>query len=157
MKTLLSLLVTGLLLGAMAAPGARAQDSGGQSGTPGGNPGGGAGAQGPGGGMGQRMMAGLTDAEKQQLMAARQKALADNPQLQQEMKDLQAKHQAAMSPDADPSAREGMMKAFRTYMQDMHAAMLKADPTIGPVLDKVDANRKAMMGGGGGQPGGAGQ
>ena len=145
MKSFHPFLLAALLAGSAVIP-AAAQDTNAPGGT-------GAGP-GAGGGPMAKMMAGLTDAERQQLMAARQKALADNPQLTQEMQDLKAKHQAAMSPDADPSARADMMQAFTTYMQDMHTAMLKADPTIGPVLDKIDANRKQMMQAGGGAPGG---
>jgi len=60
-------------------------------------------------------MEALTPAERDQLMAARKKAQED-----QTVKDTE--------------------KAARDAMR---AAMLKADPTIGPVLDKIEAAMKA--------------
>ena len=64
----------------------------------------------------------LAPAERQQLMEAHKKAEQDPAVI--------AAHEAA--------------KAAHKEMRDaMRAAMLKADPTIGPVLDKLDAAMKA--------------
>ena len=62
-------------------------------------------------------MAKLTPAEMAQLKAAHDKAIAQDPSLEQNMKD----------------AFESMEKARAA----MHDALLKADPTIGTILDKI--------------------
>ena len=69
--------------------------------------------------------ANLTDAEKEKLMAAREKAKSD-PVVQAAAK---AKDEAA-TPEARKAAGEEFRKA-------MHLAILKADPTLGPVLEKM--------------------
>jgi hypothetical protein len=69
--------------------------------------------------------ANLTEAEKKQLMAAREKA-KDDPIVQAATK---AKDEAA-TPEARKAAGEEFRKA-------MHLALLKADPTLGPVLEKM--------------------
>ena len=72
---------------------------------------------GPGhGGRWQQRLANLSPEERQKLMAARQKAMQD-PAVQ--------------------AAHDKMREARREFMTSMHAAMLKADPTIQPVLDKI--------------------
>ncbi|MCX6967260.1 MAG: hypothetical protein NTZ46_05670 [Verrucomicrobia bacterium] len=63
----------------------------------------------------------LTPQERQQLMAARQKAEAD---------------------PAVATAKQNAEVAMKAMREAMKAAMLKADPTIGPVLEKMEAARK---------------
>jgi len=74
----------------------------------------------PGGGHG---MGGLTPEEHQKLHAAQQAAFAANPDLKDEQEALQKK---------------------------IDAATLKADPSVAPILAKIDAFRKAHQGGPGG-------
>lgn len=69
--------------------------------------------------------ANLTDAEKEKLMAAREKAKAD-PVVQAAAKAKDA----AATPEARKAAGEEFRKA-------MHVALLNADPTLGPILEKV--------------------
>ncbi|MDD5350573.1 MAG: hypothetical protein PHQ12_10215 [Chthoniobacteraceae bacterium] len=77
----------------------------------------------PGGpGAGREVLSSLTDAERKQFQEARKKAEAD-PQVAA----AEAKVQAAM----------------KEAMEARKAAMLKADPTIGPILEKVEAAMKA--------------
>jgi len=73
----------------------------------------GGGPGGPGGPMHEAMES-LTPAERTQLMEARKKAM-ESPEVK----------------DAEKALRDAV-----------HAAMLKADPTIGPVLEKVEAAMK---------------
>jgi hypothetical protein len=61
-------------------------------------------------------LANLTPEEREKLKAARQKAMED-PSVQ--------------------AAHEKMRQARQEFMTSMRAAMLKADPTIQPVLDKI--------------------
>jgi hypothetical protein len=73
-----------------------------------------------GGGFGD-----LSEPERQQLMAAREKAKAD-PSVRAAEK---LKEQAAT-----PEDRKAASEEFRKVM---HAALLKADPTLGPILEKM--------------------
>jgi len=72
---------------------------------------------GPGrGGRWQQRLANLSPEEREKLKAARQKAIQDP--------SVQAAHQK-------------MRQARQDFMTAMRGAMLKADPTIQPVLDKI--------------------
>jgi hypothetical protein len=80
---------------------------------------------GPGhGGRWQQRLANLSPEEREKLKAARQKAMQD-PSVQ--------------------AAHEKMRQAHQEFMTSMRAALLKADPSIQPVLDKIP---KAGRGGG---------
>ena len=68
------------------------------------------------GGRWQSRMANLSPDEREKLKAARQKAMQD-PAVQ--------------------AAHEKMRQARKAFMDSMRAAMLKADPSIQPVLDKM--------------------
>lgn len=67
----------------------------------------------------------LTDAEKEKLMAAREKAKADPAVAAAEKLKGQA---------ATPEDRRAASEEFR---KAMHTALLKADPTLGPILEKM--------------------
>ncbi len=96
---------------------------------------------GPGGGKGNRPeggrpegggpnspgLASLTDAEREKLMAAREKAKADPT-----VEAADKKKDAATTPEDRKSASEEYRKA-------MHDAILKVDPSLAPVLDKLAA------------------
>jgi Spy/CpxP family protein refolding chaperone len=64
----------------------------------------------------EQRLAGLSPEERQKIQAARQKAMQD-PAVQ--------------------ASREKMRQAHKEFRDAMHAAMLKADPSIQPVLDKI--------------------
>jgi hypothetical protein len=68
------------------------------------------------GGRWQQRLANLSPEEREKLKAARQKAMQD-PGVQ--------------------AAHEKMRQARKDFVTSMRAAMLKADPTIQPVLDKI--------------------
>lgn len=70
-------------------------------------------------------LANLTDAEKEKLMAARAKAKEDPA-----VKAAEQAKEAAKSPEE----RKAAMQAYRDAM---HQAMLKADPTVEPILKKL--------------------
>jgi len=63
----------------------------------------------------------LTPEEQQKLMAVR-KSLKNNPEFMQ--------------------AREKMKEQAKAFRETRRAAMLKADPTIAPILEKLEAARK---------------
>ena len=68
------------------------------------------------GGHWQQRLANLSPEEREKLKAARQKAMQD-PSVQ--------------------AAHEKMRQARKEFITAMRGAMLKADPTIQPVLDKI--------------------
>jgi Spy/CpxP family protein refolding chaperone len=84
-------------------------------------------AQSPGaGGNGQngrweKRLANLSPEDRQKVEAAREKAMQD-PAVQ--------------------AAREKMREASREFREAMHAAMLKADPSIKPILDKMHGRHR---------------
>lgn len=94
-----------------------------------GGPGGGKGPHPEGGGSGPNSpgMAGLTDAEREKLMAAREKAKADPT-----VEAADKKKDAATTPEDRKTASEEYRKA-------MHDAILKVDPSLAPVLEKLAA------------------
>jgi hypothetical protein len=69
--------------------------------------------------------ANLSEADQQKLMAAREKAKGD-PTIQA----AEAKKKAANTPEERQAARDEFHKV-------MTAALLKADPTIGPILEQL--------------------
>jgi Spy/CpxP family protein refolding chaperone len=124
MKTKLSILVTANLLALAISP-LFAQDQPKPEATPGAS-------GGPGGpeGWGRRgMMQGLqnlTPEEKEKLKAAREKAMQD-PKVQ--------------------DAQENMKAANEVFRAARKQALLAQDPTLGPILDKLEAGQKPVLSG----------
>ncbi len=134
---LTSLLCTVLLTLALGGPGlVSAQEST----TP---------PQGPPAGEGRpkMKMAYLTAEEQAKLEAARNKAVEADPSLKTDMEALKQERQAMKSGGTKPTLeqRQAMMAKAKALEEKSHAAMLKADPTIAPILEKVRAHRQEMM------------
>ena len=55
---------------------------------------------------------------------------------------LRAAHQKAMADPAVQAARDRLRQARREFREVMRPAMLKADPSIQPILDKLRAERQ---------------
>jgi hypothetical protein len=92
----------------------------------------------------ERMLSSLTPAEKDQIIAARTKAMADNPGLQTEEMGLMEKGMMLQSDSTTPEDREEFRSAMKDHVQKVRAAMLKADPTIQPILTKLEAQGAKM-------------
>ncbi len=60
---------------------------------------------------------------------------------EEERSRLKAAHQKAMADPAVQAARDRLKQARREFREVMRPAMLKADPSIQPILDKVRADR----------------
>jgi hypothetical protein len=60
----------------------------------------------------------------------------------EERQKLEAARQTAMQDPAVQAAHEKMRQARRDFEDSMHAAMLKADPSIQPILDKIPKREK---------------
>ena len=69
----------------------------------------------------EQRLANLSPEERQKFEAARQKAMQD-PSVQ--------------------SAHDKMRQAHKEFRDAMHAAMLKADPSIQPILNKMPAGNR---------------
>ena len=54
---------------------------------------------------------------------------------------LRAAHQKAMADPAVRAAHEKLRQARREFREVMHPAMLKADPSIEPILERMRAQR----------------
>ena len=59
----------------------------------------------------------------------------------EERQKLQAARQKAMQDPAVQAAHEKMRQAHKEFRDAMHAAMLKADPSLQPILDKLPEPR----------------
>jgi hypothetical protein len=92
----------------------------------------------------EQVMSVLTPAEKTQLSAAREKALTDNPNLQTEAMDLMQKGMALQGGTATDADKESFRAAATAYGAKVRAAMVKADPTVEPILAKVEAEEAKL-------------
>ena len=59
----------------------------------------------------------------------------------EERSKLKAAHQIAMADPAVRAAREKLKQARREFREVMRPALLKADPSIQPILEKMRAER----------------
>jgi hypothetical protein len=61
---------------------------------------------------------------------------------EEERAKLRAAHEKAMADPAVQAARDRLRQARREFRELMRPAMLKADPSIQPILDKMRAERQ---------------
>jgi hypothetical protein len=97
--------------------------------------------------MMERMLSTLTPDEKNQIINARTKAMADNPGLQTDQMSLMEKGMMLQSDSATPEDKAAFRTAVKDYSEKLRAAMLKADPTIEPILNKLEAEGAKMRAG----------
>ncbi len=62
---------------------------------------------------------------------------------EEERAKIRAAHQKAMADPAVKAARDKLKQARQEFREVMHPAMLKADPSIQPILDKLRAEKVA--------------
>jgi hypothetical protein len=62
---------------------------------------------------------------------------------EEERSKLKAAHQKAMEDPAVRAAHDRLKQARREFREVMRPAMLKADPTLQPIFDKLRAERPA--------------
>lgn len=89
----------------------------------------------------------LTPEEQAKLEAARKKAAETDPSIKADMEALKQEREAMKSSGVKPTPeqRQAMMAKRKAIEEKSEAAMLKADPTIAPILEKVKAHRQEMM------------
>jgi hypothetical protein len=61
---------------------------------------------------------------------------------EEERAKLRAAHEKAMADPAVQAARDRLRQARREFREVMRPALLKADPSIQPILDKLRAERQ---------------
>jgi hypothetical protein len=99
-----------------------------------------------GGGMrGGRMLSFLSAEDKAKFLAARQKAMADNPDLKAEGESLMKEGKAVHDGTATPEDKQALLEKFMAYQQKLHDAMLKEDPTLQPIFDQIKQHMGQMM------------
>lgn len=79
----------------------------------------------------------LTEAEKTHLSDAHEKAMNAYPKLTEEEQKIQAEIQSMRNGGA--VTKEKIMTDFIAHRKELETDMLKVDPTIQPVLDKLHA------------------
>jgi hypothetical protein len=103
------------------------------------------GSTGASAGAGQRSgpLSSLSPEDKAKLMKARQEVLAQNPDLQTEQDNLKKERQDLKNnSDASPEDKMQLLQDFQAHEKKMQAAMIKLDPSLKPILDKLDAQMK---------------
>jgi hypothetical protein len=88
--------------------------------------------------MMEQATATLTPAEKDQLSSARVKAMAQNPDLQTEEMDLMQKMMTLQQGDATDADKASLRDAMRAHGDKVRAAMIKVDPGVQAVIQKVE-------------------
>jgi hypothetical protein len=91
----------------------------------------------------------LTDAEKQEMHKAHDAAVAADPSLATQEKDLMDEMKAAHESGEKPS--DDLMAKMHAFREKMDAAMIKADPNVAPIIAKIKAHH-GPHGGPGGPP-----
>ena len=86
----------------------------------------------------------LTPDEKQRVAKLREQALAANPDLKTEHDVLTQEGQTYKGGKGTPEQRAAFMQKILEHQKKMDAAMLKIDPSAGPLLDKLDAELKRL-------------
>ena len=105
-------------------------------------------ASGPNGGAGQGQRLSFLSAEdRQHLLRVRRQVLASNPDLKSEQERLRQEAEDVKGKGSSASAedKEALRKNFFAHREKMNAAMVKADPTVQPILEQVDAHMKARF------------
>jgi hypothetical protein len=90
------------------------------------------------------MISFLPEDQQTEVLDAYKKAITDNADLLKEEEDFRANH-----PDfatATPADKQAFMQKMRAHQEKLRAAMLKEDPKLDPILDKIEEHRKEMRG-----------
>jgi hypothetical protein len=101
-------------------------------------------AQDDGGG---RRLAFLSAADRAHLLKVRQQVLDTHPDLKAEQDSLEQERKSVKDKGTDATAddKKTLFQNMMAHGKKMQDAMRQADPTIGPVLDQIDAKMKERM------------
>lgn len=95
--------------------------------------------------MRDQVMSVLSPTEQAQLAAAHQKALTDNPKLQTEQMELMQKGMALETGTATDADKAAFRTQAQAYSAKVRLAIVKADPSVEPLLQKVEAAAAKMQ------------
>jgi hypothetical protein len=86
-------------------------------------------------------------------LRVRHQVMTDNPDLKTEQESLRKERQDVRGQGAGASAddKKTLRNNFLAHNEKMTAAMLKADPSVQPILDKIKSHRQESF-----QPGAGG-
>jgi hypothetical protein len=87
----------------------------------------------------------LTFQDKMKLMKTRNEVFANNPDLKAEADSLKQQGQTIKGGNATPEQKMSFAQSMKEHQDKMKAAMLKIDPTLGPLIDQADAEMKQKM------------
>jgi hypothetical protein len=90
----------------------------------------------------ERVIGFLPQADQDRVVAAYNKALADNPTLRAEREELEKGW--TQIANANSQDRMAFMEKRRSHDQKLREAMLKEDPTLGPIFAEIDQHLSAM-------------
>jgi len=81
----------------------------------------------------------LTEAEKAQLQKDRAAAFAANPSLQTQATSLKQQFEALKGGNATPAQWQAIHQQREAFVTQLHAAEKQIDPSIAPILAKLEA------------------
>lgn len=84
----------------------------------------------------------LDNDDMARLTKVRTQVLAAHPELQAEETKLKARHAAVQGQTPTADERKADLAEWKDYRAKMRAEMLKLDPTLQPIFEKLDAARK---------------
>lgn len=89
----------------------------------------------------------LTPEEQTKLENARKQALANDPSIQADMDAIKQQRELAKQSGVKPTPeeRQAMMAKMKGLKEKTDAAMVKADPSIAPIMEKIKAHHQEMM------------
>jgi len=90
----------------------------------------------------------LSREDKMHLLRVRRQVLQSDPSLKAEAESLRQDAQSVRNKGSDVTAEDkaALRHRLREHREKMDAAMVKADPTIQPVLDQIKAHLKQRLG-----------
>jgi hypothetical protein len=89
--------------------------------------------------MMDQVMATLTPGEKTHLMDTRTKTMQNHPELQKEELDLIQKSMSMQGTELTDADKMAFRDEVRTHADKVRAAMIKDDPSVEPIIQKVEA------------------
>jgi hypothetical protein len=97
---------------------------------------------------GGKMLSFLSAEDRLHFMKVRREVMARNPDLKTEQESLvqERKYVKDKGTDATADDRKTLRNNFLAHSEKVQAAMLKADPSVSPILDQINARIKDRLG-----------
>jgi hypothetical protein len=97
---------------------------------------------------GGKLLSFLSPEDRLHFMKVRREVITNNPDLKTEQESLvqERKYVKDKGSDATADDRKTLRNNFLAHSEKVQAAMLKVDPSVGPILDQIDARMKDRLG-----------